>query len=46
MEYATLNDGNKIPVVGFGVFMVPNDGPTYTAVLAALKAAGTAVSIF
>ena len=38
MEYATLNDGNKIPVVGFGVFMVPNDGPTYTAVLAALKA--------
>ena len=38
MKYVTLNDGNKIPVVGFGVFMIPNDGPTYTAVLAALKA--------
>lgn len=34
----TLNDGNKIPAVGFGVFTIPNDGPTYDAVLAALKA--------
>lgn len=32
-----LNDGNKIPVLGFGVFMVPNNGPTYDAVLHALK---------
>ena len=38
MEYITLNDGNRIPHVGFGVFMIPNDGPTYDAVLAALKA--------
>ena len=34
----TLNDGNKIPAVGFGVFMVPNDGPTCEATLEALKA--------
>ena len=38
MEYITLNDGNRIPQVGFGVFMIPNDGPTYDAVRAALKA--------
>lgn len=38
MEYITLNDGNKIPAVGFGVFMIDNNGPTYDAVLAALKA--------
>ncbi len=38
MEYITLNDGNRIPQVGFGVFMIPNEGPTYDAVLAALKA--------
>lgn len=38
MEYITLNDGNKIPAVGFGVFMVENNGPTYDAVSAALKA--------
>lgn len=34
----TLNDGNKIPAVGFGVFLIPADGPTYDAVLTALKA--------
>ena len=33
-----LNDGNQIPALGFGVFLVPNNGPTYEAVLAALKA--------
>lgn len=33
-----LNDGNEIPVLGFGVFLVPNNGPTYDAVLQALKA--------
>lgn len=38
METFKLNDGNTIPAVGFGVFMIPNDGPTYDAVLAALKA--------
>ena len=32
-----LNDGHDIPAVGFGVFMIPNDGPTYDAVLQALK---------
>lgn len=37
MEYVQLNDGNKIPAIGFGVFMIPNDGPTYEAVLEALK---------
>lgn len=39
MEMCTfkLNDGNEIPVLGFGVFLVPNDGPTYEAVLQALK---------
>jgi diketogulonate reductase-like aldo/keto reductase len=37
MEMLTLNDGNKIPAVGFGVFMIPNDGPTYDATLTALK---------
>ena len=38
MDYITLNDGVKIPVIGFGVFMVPNDGSTYKAVTEALKA--------
>lgn len=33
-----LNDGNEIPALGFGVFMVPNNGPTYNAVLRALQA--------
>ena len=38
MEYIQLNDGNKIPAIGFGVLSNPNDGPTYEAVLEALKA--------
>lgn len=38
MEYIVLNDGNKIPAVGFGVFMIPNDGSTYQAVTEALAA--------
>lgn len=37
MKNVQLNDGNTIPAVGFGVFMVPNDGPTYEAVKEALK---------
>lgn len=38
MKTIQLNDGNQIPNVGFGVFLIPNDGSTYTAVLEALKA--------
>ena len=32
MKTITLNDGNRIPVVGFGVFQIPADGSLYTAV--------------
>lgn len=38
MQTITLNDGNKIPVVGFGVYQIPNNGPAYEATLTALKA--------
>ena len=38
MEKFMLNDGNYIPAVGFGVFLIPNDGSTYRAVSEALKA--------
>lgn len=38
MDRITLNDGNEIPVVGFGVYMIPNDGQAYDATLTALKA--------
>lgn len=38
MERIILNDGNFIPSVGFGVFLLPNDGSTYRAVRAALDA--------
>ena len=38
MEFVKLNDGNSIPVVGFGVFMIENNGATYDAVKLALKA--------
>lgn len=38
MEKFKLNDGNFIPAVGFGVFLILNDGSTYTAVSEALKA--------
>lgn len=37
METFTLNDGNKIPAVGFGVFQIPADGSTYKAVRTALE---------
>lgn len=33
----TLNDGTSIPAVGFGTFLIPADGSTYTAVLEALR---------
>lgn len=36
-EKITLNNGIEIPSIGFGVFQVENDGPTYNAVLQALK---------
>ena len=36
MEYILLNDGVKIPVLGFGTFQIPADGSTYKAVSEAL----------
>ena len=36
MKMITLNDGVKIPIVGFGVFMIPADGSTYKDVREAL----------
>ena len=38
MDGFRLNDGNVIPQVGFGVFLIPNDGSTFQAVSSALKA--------
>lgn len=38
MEKFKLNNNTTIPAIGFGVFMIPNNGPTYEATLAALKA--------
>lgn len=38
MKNFKLNNQQLIPAVGFGVFMIPNNGPTYDATLAALKA--------
>lgn len=38
MKDMTLNDGNRIPSVGFGVYLIPNDGSTYRAVRTALDA--------
>lgn len=37
MEFIKLNDGNKVPTVGFGVFLIPADGSTYQAVRDALE---------
>ena len=37
MEKFLLRDGNEIPAVGFGVFMIPADGSTYKAVRSALE---------
>ena len=31
MKNILLNDGNAIPAIGFGVYMIPNDGSTYNA---------------
>lgn len=38
MNKVSLNNGEQMPSIGFGVFMVPNDGPTEEAVSKALKA--------
>lgn len=38
MKEVILNDGVKIPSVGFGVFLIPADGTTYKAVRQALDA--------
>lgn len=49
-KYFTLNDGNRIPSVGFGTFQIPADGSTYKAVRQALDAGirhiDTAVAYF
>lgn len=37
MKSFKLNDGNEIPAVGFGTFMIPADGSTYKAVSKALE---------
>ena len=37
MKNILLNDGNAIPAIGFGVYMIPNDGSTYNAVKEALR---------
>ena len=36
--YIKLNDGLKIPAVGFGTFLIPADGTTYETVKAAINA--------
>ena len=38
MQNIKLNDGNSIPAIGFGVFLVEPNGPTYEAVKEAVKA--------
>lgn len=37
MEKFLLRDGNQIPAVGYGVFLIPADGSTYKAVRSALE---------
>lgn len=38
MTYATLNNGVKMPMEGFGVFMIPDAAQCEQAVLDAIKA--------
>ena len=38
MKNFKLNNNQTIPAIGFGVFQIPNNGPTYEATLMALKA--------
>lgn len=37
MNYIKLNDGNRIPAVGFGVLFIPEGKETYEATLTALR---------
>lgn len=37
MEYMKLNDGLKIPSIGFGTFQIPADGTTYKTVKKAIE---------
>ncbi|MEE5994334.1 MAG: hypothetical protein V3G42_14040 [Oscillospiraceae bacterium] len=37
MNTFNLNDSTTIPSIGFGVFMIPNNGETEKAVSTALK---------
>lgn len=37
MEHIKLNDGNEIPALGFGTFLIPADGSTAKAVKTALN---------
>ncbi len=50
MKRVTFNDGNSIPMVGFGVFTIPAGEETYNATLNAIKAGyrhiDTAVAYF
>ena len=41
MRNIKLNDGNSIPAIGFGVFLVEPNGPTYDAVKDAIRALDT-----
>lgn len=38
MIYFDLNDGNKIPALGFGTYLIPDDGTTEKSVLSAFEA--------
>lgn len=38
MVYFDLNDGNKIPALGFGTYLIPDDGTTEKSVLSAFEA--------
>ncbi len=38
MEYVTLNNGIKMPIIGFGVFQVPDKGQCQEATYQAIKA--------
>ena len=50
MNYITLNDGCKIPEIGFGTFQIPHDGSTYeevkTSLALGIRHIDTAVAYF
>lgn len=41
MKYLELNDGNKIPVIGFGTYKIVEEKDMYIAIGAALDAGYT-----